>query len=73
MGVMLISRFFGFFQKTGASYFFPCISISYQLSLVDLASLLIEDLERYVLVKKIIVNELLNEVVAALAELMLMS
>lgn len=73
MGVMLISWFFGFFSKTGASSFFPCISIPYQLSLVGLASLLIEDLERYVLVKKIIVNELLNEVVAALAELMLMS
>lgn len=54
IGVMLISFFI---QKTWAFYFFPCISIPYQLSLVGLASLLGEDLERYVLMKKIIVHE----------------
>lgn len=41
-----------FFQKMRAFYFFPCISVPYQLSLVGLTSLLIEDLERYVLVKR---------------------
>lgn len=62
-----------FFQKSIALYFFAFISILYQLSLVGPASLLAEDMERDVLVKRTMVTrgvQLLKEHVSCCCRLL---